>query len=333
MKRTIPLILLLAVLLLSACTASFDTTARTPIPTLPPVPATEPAAAPTAEQPAAVQSEIRLTDGLGRSVVLPAPAQKIVSMAPSNTEILFAVSAGDQVIGRDDFSNFPEESASLPGVGGNMGAYNMEAITALQPDLALLAEINTPEQVKALEDLGIPVFYLKNPTDIEGMYANLETVGKLTGRETEAAALVESLRARVDAVTQKLAGISERPAIFYELDGSDPAKPWTVGPGTFMDLMITLAGGKNVAAGLEGQWAQISQEELLVQNPDFILLGDAAYGVTAEQVAARPGWGDLQAVKSGQIIAFNDDMASRPGPRLIDGLEILAKLLHPEIFK
>ncbi len=337
MKRTILLITILAALLLSACSPAVDATARTPIPTLPPVVAvtatTVPEATKTAAPEPQVEKEIRLTDGLKRSVVLSAPAQKIVSMAPSNTEILFALSAGKQVIGRDDFSNYPAEAANLPSVGGNMGAYNMEAITALQPDLVLAAEINTPEQVKALEDLGIPVYYLSNPTDIEGMYANLEIVGKLTGREAEAAALVESLRTRVDAVVKKLAGIGDRPSVFYELDGSDPAKPWTVGPGTFMDLLITLAGGQNAAAGLESQWGQISQEELLVQNPDFILLGDAAYGVTAEQVAARAGWGDLQAVKSGQIVAFNDDMASRPGPRLVDGLEILAKLLHPDLFK
>jgi len=324
MKKQPLFLLLVIVTLLAACTPG-DSITRTPIPTLPQVPA-----APTG----APSTAINLTDGLGRSVNLPAPAQKIISLAPSNTEILFALSAGSQVIGRDDFTNYPDEAMNLPGVGGNMGLYNMETITALQPDLVLAAEINTPEQVKSLEGLGIPVYYLSNPTDIEGMYRNLEIVGQLTGRDSEAAALVDSLRARVNAVTEKVATVGSRPTVFYELDGtSDPAKPWTAGPGTFVDLLISMAGGSNVAADLDSAWAQMSQEALLVADPNFILLGDAAYGVTAEQVAQRAGWDVLSAVKNDKVIPFNDDTASRPGPRLVEALETLAKLLHPGLFE
>ena len=276
-------------------------------------------------------SPITLTDGLGREVTLAAPAQLIVSLAPSNTEILYAVGAGDQVVGRDEFSNYPEAAAAIQSVGGSMGDYNFEQIVSLKPDLVLAAEINTPEQVKALEDLGVTVYYLKNPTNIPGMFANLEIVGQLTGHTDEVTALVDSLRQRVTGVEAKVANVTVTPRVFYELDGTDPAKPWTAGAGTFIDQLISMAGGENVAASLDGSWGQISQEALLVANPDIILLGDAAYGTTAEQVSARPGWDAIQAVKTGQIVPFNDDTVSRPGPRLVDALEELVRILHPEL--
>jgi iron complex transport system substrate-binding protein len=274
---------------------------------------------------------ITLTDGLGREVTLAAPAQRIVSMAPSNTEILYAVSAGDQVVGRDEFSNFPEAAAAVQSIGGSMGDYNFEQIVSLKPDLVLAAEINTPEQVKALEDLGLTVYYLKNPLDMEGMYTNLQIVGQLTGQTPEATALVDSLKQRVVAAQAKVANVDAKPKVFYELDGTDAAKPWTSGSGTFIDQLITMAGGENVAASLDGAWGQISQEALLVANPEIILLGDAAYGTTAEQVSARAGWEAIQAVQTGQIVPFNDDTVSRPGPRLVDALEELVRILHPEL--
>jgi iron complex transport system substrate-binding protein len=243
------------------------------------------------------------------------------------------VGAGSQVIGRDEFSDVPPEAKTLPSVGGSMGKYDLEKIASLKPDLVLAAEINTPEQVKALEDLKITVYYLSNPTDLPGMYANLVTVGKLTGHQPDAEKLVESLKVRVKVVEDKMTGVASQPKAFYELDATDPAKPWTTGPGTFMDQLIKMAGGENAAAKLNVAWGQISQEELLIQNPDVILLGDAAYGITADQVKQRPGWNKIKAVVDSNIQTFDDNLVSRPGPRLVDGLEILAKLLHPELFK
>lgn len=274
-----------------------------------------------------------MTDGLGREVSLSEPARRIVSLAPSNTEILFAVGCGDWVVGRDDFSDYPDTAASLPAVGGSMGNYDLEAIAALKPDLVLAAEINTPEQVQSLENLGITIYYLGNPVDLEGMYANLHTVATLCGKQAEADQLIASLQDRVAAVLGKLTTVSEKPLVFYELDGSDPGKPWTPGPNTFLSRLISLAGGKNTGDALASSYAQISLEELLVQNPELILLGDAAYGTTAEQVAERAGWQNLKAVQNGQIFPFDDDLVSLPGPRLVDGLEQLARILHPEAFK
>jgi len=321
MFRKITFALLALTVLLAACAP-----AVTPEPTV--IPATE---APSLFPPTP-SDNVSLTDGLGRQVILAEPAQKVVSLAPSNTEILFAIGAGGQTVGRDLFSDYPAEALSLPDIGGSMGEYNLEAIVALQPDLVLAAEINPTELVKSLEDLGLTVFYLKNPTTLEEMYANLEIVAQLTGRETEAAALVESLKARVAAVDEKIAPISSQFSVFYEIDASNPAQPYTAGKGTFITLLIGRAGGKNIAAELDA-YPQLSIEQIVAEDPQVIILGDSMWGVTVESVAERPGWENLSAVKNGQVFPFDDNLVSRPGPRLVDGLEALAKLLRPELFK
>jgi iron complex transport system substrate-binding protein len=286
--------------------------------------------------PAAVSTEppITLTDDLGRTVTLAGPAQRVVSLAPSNTEILFAVGAGVQVVGRDETSDYPAEALTLPTIGGYSG-FNLEAIVTLHPDLILAqgGGLNSPELVASLEGLGLTVYVLPNPPTIEAMYTNLETVARLTGHESKTTVLVESLKKRVAAVDEKIRPISYGPTVYYELDATEPTKPFTAGPGSFVDLLIARAGGINIGAELQGQWAQISLEQLVVANPAIIILGDAAYGETPEKVAQRPGWGTLAAVQTGQVFPFDDNLVSRPGPRLVDGLEALAKLLHPAVFK
>jgi len=282
----------------------------------------------TVTKPADVK--VAYTDGLGRSVELPVEVMSIVSLAPSNTELLYAVGAGDQVVARDEFSNFPEAAASLPSIGGSMSKYNVEQIVALKPDLVLAAEINTPELVKSLEDAGLKVYYLKNPTNLDGLYTNLETIGTLTGKSADAEKLIASLKERVEAVKAKAAAVTEKPRVFYELDATDPAKPWTPGPGSFVNELISLAGAENVASSLDMAWAQMSLEAILVADPQIILLGDASYGVTPESLATRAGWKKISAVTNGQIFPFNDDTVSRPTPRLVDGLEAMFKLFHPD---
>jgi iron complex transport system substrate-binding protein len=276
---------------------------------------------------------LTFTDGLGRTVTLAAPAQKIVSLAPSTTEMLYAVGAGPQMVGRDSFSNYPEEATTLADIGGSNGAYSYDAIAALQPDLVVAAAINTEDQVKSLTDLGLTVYYVGNPTSFEELYKSLEALGEMTGHNEEAINLTDSLNTRVQKVLDTVAAAETTPVVFYELDGSDPSKPWTSGPGTYMDMLISMAGGKNVGASLSSAWAQLSVEELLTQNPDVILLGDAAYGTTVDQVKAREGWDKIKAVQTDAIYSFNDDLVSRAGPRLVQGLEELAKTIHPELYK
>ena len=290
--------------------------------TQPPAPTAMPTAAPLA-----------FTDGLGRAITLAALPQRVVSLGASNTEILFALGAGGQIVGRDDYSDYPAEAKNIASVGASYGNFSAEAIVAVKPDLVLMAEIYTADQVKALADLGLTVFWLANPTDFDGLYANLDMVGKLTGHSAEADQVIDSLKARVTAVDEKVKGASARPKVFYELDATDPLKPYTTGPGTFVDLLIVRAGGENVGAVLKDPYAQISSEEIVKQNPDIVVLGDGVYGVTIESVGQRAGWDAIAAVTNRQIFVFDDNLASRPGPRLVDGLEMLAKLIHPELFQ
>jgi len=327
---------LLIALLITLMTACAPQATATPAPVATEMPATE---APATEMPAtpvptepAVETTLMTTDGLGREVTLNELPQRIVSLAPSNTEILYAIGAQDQLVGRDELSDFPEAAKDVTDIGSTFDALNTELIVSLKPDLVLAAEINTPEQVKQLEDLGLTVYYLKNPLTLEEMYGNLEIVAQLTGHKEEAAALIESLKARVAAVDEKIAPISSRPNVFYELDATDPAKPYTAGKGTFITQLIDRAGGFNIASDLEG-YPQLSLEQVVAADPAFIILGDARYGVTPESIAQRPGWENLSAVKNGQVLPFNDDLVSRPGPRLVDALEELAKLLRPELFQ
>ncbi|MEN6409167.1 MAG: ABC transporter substrate-binding protein, partial [Anaerolineaceae bacterium] len=151
--------------------------------------------------------------------------------------------------------------------------------------------------------------------------------------ENRALGVVRNLGGRVEAVQIAIEKATDKPLVYYELDATDPAKPYTSGPGTFVDTLITMAGGENLGASLNGEWAQISQEELLSKDPAVILLGDAAYGVTADSLKERAGWGELSALKNDKVFAFDDNLVSRPSMRLVDGLEQMAKLIHPELFK
>lgn len=309
MSRKITFILFILVLFLVACTG-------------------------TSGAPASSTYPISLVDGLERTVELPSPAQRVVSLTPANTEILFAIGAGSQVVGRDSFSDYPPESLAIQDIGGSFAQYDLEAILALQPNLVLAGEINSPELVASLQDLGLTVFLLPNPTGgFEGLYDNLETVGKLTGRETEAADLSASLAARVAAVESAIGSLSDIPDVYYELDATNPAAPYTAGSDAYVTWIISSAGGRNIMFGSIEEWTTISLEQLIVADPDFILLGDAAYGETPEKVASRPGWDGLTAVREGQIYPIDDNLVSRPGPRLVDGLEAMVGLLHPGLIK
>jgi iron complex transport system substrate-binding protein len=287
---------------------------------------------PTAS-PTQTSAPVTLTDGLGRKVTLPAPARRVVSLSPSNTELVYELGAGSQLVGRDDLSDYPADAKSLPSVGGSMGDYNYEAIANLKPDLVLAAGINTPEQVKSITDLGIPVYYVPNPTDFNSLNANILAIAQLLGDESDGVKVTHELSARVKTVETQVAKTKDHPLVYYELDATDPTKPWTAGPGSFVAMIITAAGGTNIGQDLSSQWAQMSQEDIIARDPDYILLGDGAYGITPQSLAQRPGWGSLKAVKENHVIVVDDNLFSRPTGRMVDALELVAKLLHPDLFK
>jgi iron complex transport system substrate-binding protein len=288
---------------------------------------------PQAKPASPTSAKIQIQDGLERQISLAAPAQRVISLSPSNTEILFEVGAGSQLVGRDTFSDFPEEAKAVTDIGGGFGDANLETILATKPDLVLAGDLTPPEQIKSLEELGLTVFVVPNPKDFPGLFEIIRTVAKLTGHESESETLISSLDSHLKMTQEKISLSSSKPLVFYELDGTDPNAPWTAGPGSFVDMMIREAGGINAGKVLEIEWAQISIEELIVQDPDIILLGDSIWGgVTPESVRLRPGWSSLTAIQNDKIYPFDDNLVSRPGPRMVDGLEGLAKLIHPELF-
>ncbi|HAL62789.1 MAG TPA: hypothetical protein DCP08_10345, partial [Chloroflexi bacterium] len=236
-----------------------------------------------------------------------------------------------KVVGVTDFCDYPEEAREIERVGGVEP--NLEKIVDLEPDLVLyIGGAAQLEKTQTMEDLGLTVLVLA-PSDIEGIFADIELVGRATGTEDEAADLVSELRARMDGVLSRVAQAERQPLVFYELDATDPTRPWTAGPGSFIDALITMTGGINLGASAGMEWAQFSTEEIIAQDPEIIILGDANYGVTVESVEERPGWGVMTAVKEGAIYPIDDTLVSRPGPRIVDGLEELARIIHPEIFK
>lgn len=279
------------------------------------------------------KANITVTDDLGVVLEFEEYPQAIVSISPSMTEILFAIGAGERLVGRDEMSLFPEEALAVTNIGALWGDVPTEAILALEPDLILAAEIISAEQVQALRDLGLKVYWQANPDNYEELWDNLREIAVLTGQEEETETLVAELDARVRAVNEKIAPLSSRPSVFYELDATDPSAPWTTGSGTFIDYIISSAGGFNAASALNGEYVQISTEELLSVDPQIILLADALYGVTPESVAERPGWDVVTAVANDAIYPIDPTIMSVPGPRLVDALEETAKLLHPGVFE
>jgi iron complex transport system substrate-binding protein len=266
-------------------------------------------------------------------MTLEGPAQTIISISPSLTEILFGVGAGDRLIGRDSNSTYPEEALGALDLGGMWDGIPIEDILAMEPDLILAGEIFSADAIEELRDLGLTVYWQANPDDFEGLYENIRDIAVLTGTEDQAAALVDELAAQVASVDEKMAGVDQVPLVFYELDASEPANPWTAGAGTFISYVITRAKGQNLGDSLEGEWVQISSEALVAQDPDVILLADELYGITPESVAERAGWGEISAVQEGKIFGFDPFILSVPGPRLADGYQVVSQMLHPEVWE
>ena len=222
--------------------APTQTVAPTAVPTIAPTLTAAPTSAPTVVP---SPTAIVVTDALSHSVTLAAPARRIVSLAPSNTEILFAIGAGSQLVARDDFSTYPDAAKTVPSIGSLYPKVNAEAVVALQPDLVLAAGITNPDDVNALIGLGLTVYATKKDATLDDIFHDILAVGQLTGHVAEAEKLVADLQARVQAVTTKLNGVAQKPLVFYEIDATDPSKPWTAGPGSFIDQLITMAGATN----------------------------------------------------------------------------------------
>jgi iron complex transport system substrate-binding protein len=314
--------ILIVVLLLAACAPSGSSS---PSATILPSNGSTPGASAQGVYP------LTLTDDAGRQVTIGSAPSRIVSLAPSNTEIACALGACDQLVGVTDFDDYPAQVANVPDVV--IGAVvDIEKVVAADPDLVLAAgnEATPTTVIDQLTNLGYPVLSLY-PHDLEGVYDDISLVGKAIDAQAAAAALVSGLRAREEAVVSAVAG-AERPRTFYEV-GIFEGSIYTAGEDSFLASLISLAGGEPVVGDAASTAIQL--EDLISADPELILLGDASYdpSITVDSVAARSGWGEMTAVKDGQIVVVLDDLViTRPGPRIVDGLEALAKAIHPELF-
>ena len=275
---------------------------------------------------------VTFTDDLHREVTVPMPLTSVVTLAPSLTETLAYLSAEDLITAVDINSDFPESLSELPRITGWDMSINYEELVALGPDLVLASEMTSLEAISSMEDLGLNVFCIKNPADFPELFESILMIGELISKTPEAEELTAALSDRAAEIEAAAAEAEDKPLVFYEIDATDPAKPWTAGKGTFISKLIQMAGGVNLGDELDGEWIQISLEALLKADPQIILLGDSMYGSTAEAASQRTGWSEISAVKSGKLFEFDDNLVTRPGPRLVEGFELIAQMIHPELF-
>jgi iron complex transport system substrate-binding protein len=326
MLRKIIISTILLALLLTGCAPASQPT-EPPAPVSTPLPPTETAV------PSPAAQEITFTDDLGNPVTLTVPAQRIVSLAPSVTESLFAIGAGKQVVGRTDYCNYPEEVLSLPSIGGfSAESISVETILSLEPDLVIGGSTYQADVIQALQDAGVPAFVSQAET-LAALMDALTLFGQITGHEDEAAAVVSDMQSKVDAVKTAVSAVpaDQRPTVFYEV-WHEPLM--SANGKTFVGELIELAGGVNIFADLPDEYPTVSVEQIVEVDPQFII-GPSSHGdqMTAEVIGAREGWENLSAVKNNAIYIVDGDIVSRASPRIVLALEEIAKILHPDLFQ
>lgn len=271
-----------------------------------------------------VEYPLTVTDFAGREVTIEKEPERIVSLAPSITESLFYIGAGDKLVGVTQWADFPPAVRNITKVGGYGKYANLEIIASLEPDLILVDGLSV-EVVEALEEIA-PVVVI-NPNNITAIYDALELLGKITNREEGAGVVIAEMKGRVSQITSAVEG-QPRPRTFFILSYYNGY--WTTGAGTFMDDLIALAGGENIFNDLSG-WGAANEEQIIARNPEVIIISPNA-GIKPEDLCSGL-LSEVDAVKNGRVYLLSDEnLVVRPGPRIVDGLEEIAKLLHPGVF-
>lgn len=301
------------------------------------------------EEIAKLREELRypltLTDALGRSVTFTSPPHRVVCTAPSATEIVFAVGAGDLVVGVDQFSNYPpavaegKESGKIAVVGG-YSTINVEKVVELKPDVVFMTPGVQEKFVKALDNLGVNVFVLWEGS-VGDIYRSILTVGLITDHFDEAVSLVQNISERISgahaAVIKYLNVTGQEPLrVYYELS----LDYWTIGSGSFINDVIALAGGVNIFGNESMYYFQASPEAVIEADPDVIITTGMGgwFGPPQEiinRIVSRPGWDNITAVREGRIYVLNgtlEDILVRPGPRIAAAVEVIARVLYPQAF-
>jgi len=276
---------------------------------------------------------ITATDAVGNEITIEEEPERIVSMIPSNTEIVFALGLGEKIVGVSDFDNYPEEVQNIEKIGGQ--EFNVEKIISLQPNLVLAHEsgLNISEEgLNQLRDVGIQVFVVEDAKSFEQVYKTIETIGSLTGASEKAEEIVSNMKKKIAEIEEKVANIKEedQARVFMEVSGEPTI--YTAGKGTFMDEMLNIIRADNVIE--EEGWPQVTEEAIIEANPDVII---TTYGYyvpdAADKILNRKGWETVSAIQNKRVYDVNSDLVVRPGPRLVEGVEELAKYIYPEIFK
>lgn len=268
-----------------------------------------------------------LRDDAGRNVTLPAHVDRVITLAPNLTEIVFAVGAGDRLVGDTTYCDYPPEAKNIAKIGDTLHP-SIERIIGLKPQVVLISTASQLETfTQQLQNQNIAVF-VTDPRDLEGIFRSIEAVGQIMGRQQQAEALVQQLRDRTNAVEQ---AVKQRPVVrvFYQASGEPLYVP---GHDAFVTDLMRRAGGISVTADVPGAWPKFSNESALAAKPDAIILPTggsmgSANSTVIEALRKSP------AVLAGRVYKINDDLLARPGPRLVDGLEAMARALHPEAFK
>lgn len=276
---------------------------------------------------------VTITDGIGQTITLEKAPERIVSLIPSNTEIIYALGYGEKIIGVTDLDNYPEDVLNKEKVGGM--ELNLEKIISLNPDLVLANEWHkngAVDVVAKLQEAGITVIVVKDATSLEEVYETIRLLGQVIGMNGKAEEVVATMNDRYAAIVEKAKGIkdSDKKSVWVEI--SPPPELYTTGKGTFMHELIEAVGAVNVAGEQEG-WPMLTEEQVVGSNPDVILLTYNYVDKAVESTLTRSGWEEVTAIKEKRVYLINGDTISRPGPRLMDALEEIAKKVYPDVYK
>ena len=272
---------------------------------------------------------VTVTDMMGREVTLDKPADRIVALTASDCEILYAIGAGDKLVGRGEYCDYPAEVLDVPSVQSGYDT-NVEQIIALEPQVLLMSTMaQSEEQIKALEDAGIKVV-VSDAKDIEGIYTAVEIIGKLMGKEDNAKSVIDGMKKAFDGLKEKAAG-NETKTVYFEVSPLEYGL-WTAGKGTFMNEVAEMLGMKNIFDDVDG-YASVSVEDVIDRNPDVIVTITMYFGegpTPVEEILGRDGWENVTAVKNQAILNLVNNELSRPAPRLAEGAQMLYDFVYGE---
>ncbi|WP_078428544.1 ABC transporter substrate-binding protein [Alkalihalobacterium alkalinitrilicum] len=276
---------------------------------------------------------ITITDATGTEVIIEEEPQSLISLVPSNTEIVYALDGFDRLIAVTDNDDFPEEVKEIESIGGM--EFNVEKIIASNPDLVLANAMNSEEGLDQIRNAGVTVLVVKNASSFDELYDSIQMVGNALGNAEEAENVIISMQDRITAIQTKASEIDEADQATVWVEIWPAPDMYTTGKGTFMHEMLEMINAKNAAGNQDG-WPMFTEEDAVVLNPDVII---TTYGHVegmenaVEDVLARTAWTEVEAVKNERVYNVEANIVERPGPRLIEGVEKLAKLIYPDVFE